>query len=110
MSQNRERRPTGQDGAPLEISHQATGSDQDHPNRFRRRHPDWAAAGLLYPPAGRRSRWGVVVTHCPLCHYMHRHALDGFARVIVGTPSCRPWLSYEIHAAVVLPQPDEVAA
>lgn len=59
---------------------------------------------MLYPPAGRRTKWAVIIPSCPVCGYMHAHSLDGFARVVVRAPSCRPWVTYEITASVVLPR------
>jgi hypothetical protein len=31
------------------------------------------AAAVVYPPAGRRSRWLAVVADCPLCRGAHTH-------------------------------------
>lgn len=69
------------------------------------RDPEWTGVlGWLYPPAGRRRTWLLLVPRCPSCGgYSHAHRVDRFGSTFVRSPSCRPSSTYEVTVYVVLP-------
>lgn len=70
----RERGPAATAKAPLQDPPPREVQGQRNPSARPR---EVLASGFAAPPAGRRTKWAIVIPTCPFCGYLHLHRAAG---------------------------------